>query len=696
MRGERVFSGELEEGGLVEHPDAETLGVVGLRAGILSHQHVVGFLRHRARHPAAQLDDEVLGLVAGHGLEAPGEDENLSRQGPGALADPFGPHDDAGGPEPLDRLPVGGLGEELDDGLGDLGADAVDLADLRFRGFLQAIHVDKVRGQELGGALAHVADAQPVQEAGEPAGLRLANGLHQVRRRFLRQALEPGDLLHRELVKPGKVPHHLAVHELAHHGLPEVLDVHGAPRAEVQQPLLQLGRAGGVGAAPDGLALGAIGLGPAGRALGRHLEGMGAGRPFRLDHLDHVGDHIARALDQHRVAHADIFLPDLVLVVEARPADRHPGQLHRLEQRRRSEGPRLPDVDLDLEHPGRGLARRELEGDGPARVVRRRAQPPLLFQRVHLHHHAVGVVAEAVALGFQGPAEVQDGFQIPAAAGFRIGPEAGGLEPFERLPVALEGERVGVAHVVEEDVQRALGGDRGIFLAHRPGRRVARVGEGGLPGLLQLGVELRKRRPRHVDLAPHLQRLPLRQLPAEGQGDRLHRAEVLGDLLAAAAVPTRGPAEEAAALVEERDAQAVHLGLADVLEVRARQRAPETGLELLELGGVHGVVEREHGDLVLDGGEDLHGLARHALGGAVGRDEVRVRLLQRPELPHEAVVLGVGDLGAVLGVVEAVVVADLLPQLLDPLAGVGLLRHGRPPEEYHRRLAPFEWPAVSS
>src|SRR3989304_4740847 len=88
-----------------------------------------------------------------------------------------------------------------------------------------------------------------------------------------------------------------------------------------------------------------------------------------------------------------------------------------------------------------------------------------------------------------------------------------------------------------------------------------------------------------------------------------------------------GSPEEAAALVEQRDAQAVHSGLADVLEVRAGQRAPEAGLELLELGGLHGVVEREHGHLVLDGGEDLPRVAGQALGGAVGRDEGRVRFL---------------------------------------------------------------------
>src|SRR3972149_6226220 len=76
---------------------------------------------------------------------------------------------------------------------------------------------------------------------------------------------------------------------------------------------------------------------------------------------------------------------------------------------------------------------------------------------------------------------------------------------FWRMGPAAGVRGVGVAPVVEEDVGEAVGGDRGFFLADGARRSVARVGEGGLPGLLQLGVELLEGRPRHVDLAPPLQ-----------------------------------------------------------------------------------------------------------------------------------------------------------------------------------------------
>jgi hypothetical protein len=67
----------------------------------------------------------------------------------------------------------------------------------------------------------------------------------------------------------------------------------------------------------------------------------------------------------------------------------------------------------------------------------------------------------------------------------------------------------------------------------------------------------------------------------------------------------------------------------------------------------------------------LGGLLPHALGGAVGRDQVGVLRLERAQLALERVVLLVPDLGRVLLVVELLVPADLRPQEVD--AGRGLV-----------------------
>src|SRR3989304_165061 len=73
-----------------------------------------------------------------------------------------------------------------------------------------------------------------------------------------------------------------------------------------------------------------------------------------------------------------------------------------------------------------------------------------------------------------------------------VGPGAGPPRRGERLPVRGEAERVGAAHVVEEDVERPARGDRGVLLADRARRRGARGGEGRLPGVLELPGEPRE------------------------------------------------------------------------------------------------------------------------------------------------------------------------------------------------------------
>jgi hypothetical protein len=75
--------------------------------------------------------------------------------------------------------------------------------------------------------------------------------------------------------------------------------------------------------------------------------------------------------------------------------------------------------------------------------------------------------------------------------------------------------------------------------------------------------------------------------------------------------------------------------------------------------------------------EPLEGLAAYALSGGVGGDELGVPGLEVLELVVEGVVLGVGDLRRVLHVVEAIVVADLLAQLLDPAPRVHAFGHAR-------------------
>jgi hypothetical protein len=69
------------------------------------------------------------------------------------------------------------------------------------------------------------------------------------------------------------------------------------------------------------------------------------------------------------------------------------------------------------------------------------------------------------------------------------------------------------------------------------------------------------------------------------------------------------------------------------------------------------------------------GLAANPLGRRVGGNEFGVLAFERFQFPVQGVVLGVGDLRRVLDVVAAVVVADLLPQVLQPSTNVYAFGH---------------------
>src|SRR5262249_2255141 len=151
--------------------------------------------------------------------------------------------------------------------------------------------------------------------------------------------------------------------------LPQMLDVHGPARAPVEEPLLELSGAGHIGAAPDGLSLRPLGARAARRAGVGHAEWYGLGRTLARDHLHEIGDDVARALDEHGIADADVLAGDLVLVVRPPVAQGAARQLHRLQACRGSEGACLTHVDGDVHHARGRLAGGELEGNGPAWVV---------------------------------------------------------------------------------------------------------------------------------------------------------------------------------------------------------------------------------------------------------------------------------------------------------------------------------------
>jgi len=81
-------------------------------------------------------------------------------------------------------------------------------------------------------------------------------------------------------------------------------------------------------------------------------------------------------------------------------------------------------------------------------MVGRGAEPALLLEVVDLDDRAVGVVVERVALGLEAAAVGDDGVDVGAALGARVGREAALAERLQALPVRVELRRLEDADVM--------------------------------------------------------------------------------------------------------------------------------------------------------------------------------------------------------------------------------------------------------
>ncbi len=355
------------------------------------------------------------------------------------------------------------------------------------------------------------------------------------------------------------------------------------------------------------------------------------------------------------IADADVLELDHVLVVQRRHAHDHAADGDRLEHRVRIQGAGPPHVQADVDQPGDGRRGRELEGDRPARVASDRSERLLLVAAVDLDDAAVDVVVELAAQVDEALAGLGHALERLVAARQRIDREALFPQPREDAPVRLELDPLERTDAVGEQRERTRRRHRGILLAQRPRRRVARVHEHAETGLEALLVEPLEGRERQVDLAAHLdERGP--RVARETPRQRVDRAQVRRDVLADQAVAARRAAREYAVAIDERDREPVDLRLGDVgdvvVEPALGEQAPRARVPCGQLVAIARVGEREHRLQVLGGREPLGGARAHALRRRVGRSQLGLPLLELHQLAVERVVLRVRDLRLVELVVE--------------------------------------------
>ena len=240
-------------------------------------------------------------------------------------------------------------------------------------------------------------------------------------------------------------------------------------------------------------------------------------------------------------------------------------------------------------------------------------------------------------------------------------------------------------HRVEEGGEPPLRRDPRVEEAERPGRGVPRVREERLPRLLARAVERLERLLGEIDLSADLDQ-PGNPRSRQLHGQRPDRPDVGRDVLARRPVAPRGRADELPFLVDERHREPVDLQLADDVRDAAVQPLDhplEPGVHVLRRIAV---LEREERHLVPDLRQLGDRRPPDALGRRVGRHQLRVLLLQRDQLADHRVVLGVGELGPVVDVVELPGAPDLGDEIGVALAG----RDG-----HHPVILASGWPGSS-
>ena len=141
-----------------------------------------------------------------------------------------------------------------------------------------------------------------------------------------------------------------------------------------------------------------------------------------------------------------------------------------------SEPVRPTWISMSLNDRGRLLGR-EFVRDRPARRARHEAEPLLPIEAVDFVDDAVDVVVERRALRLDLAVKFQQRLERAAQFGQRVGLKAASLEPFDHAGLRIRRHVAHLAPGIGEKAERARRGDRGVVLAQRAGRGIARIGK---------------------------------------------------------------------------------------------------------------------------------------------------------------------------------------------------------------------------
>jgi hypothetical protein len=246
-----------------------------------------------------------------------------------------------------------------------------------------------------------VQDAQPKQDPPHVALFAGLDAIEEVLRALLAHALQVGQVPETQVIKIGDVADQSTLHQLRRQDLTAAFNVHRTPATPVFDPPAHLRRTIRIHAAPDGrVAFSRDALRhfrPAFRTFLREMENLLLSRPLRGDHADDFGNDLARLLDQHGIADADVEPFDLILVVQRRALDRRAGQQHGIQLSHRGQRAGATHLDGDGVEFRFGLFRRILVGHPPSRSFRGDADLMAERDRIQLDDGPIRFIGKLAA-----------------------------------------------------------------------------------------------------------------------------------------------------------------------------------------------------------------------------------------------------------------------------------------------------------
>ncbi|CCJ99029.1 hypothetical protein BN130_1652 [Cronobacter malonaticus 507] len=216
---------------------------------------------------------------------------------------------------------------------------------------------------------------------------------------------------------------------------------------------------------------------------------------------------------------------------------------------------------------------------------------------------------------------------------------------------------------ITEKCQRTFGRYARIELTQRACRRVARVSENfptRAPGFF---VNFFKTRLRQKHFTAHFE-ARRNVVTAKLQRNGANGAHVKRDIFAGSAVAASGGAYQQPIFIQQADRQAVEFQFAAVHQrIGAFQAILYPLVERQETRLVKHVIQREHRHFMPHLAELGQRRGANALGGRIGRHQFRMRLFQRAQLAHQAIVFGIRHFRRVHNVVEKFMMAKRGSQL---------------------------------